>query len=135
MKFLVYITSGILTGLGLAISGMIDPEKITNFLNIISPSWNPALIFVLGSAVPVYFLSFKLLQLRRKTLNGTLFEHPAPRPINKKLVFGSALFGIGWGIVGVCPGPAWVHVAFLEWNFAFFILSMIVGIELQRRFS
>ncbi len=135
MKSLIYLFSGAVFGLGLSISGMIDPFKVKSFLAIGSAEWNPALIFVLGSAVPVYFILFLFLRRRGKTLNGTRFAYPAPRPVDKKLVLGSALFGIGWGIAGICPGPALVHIAFLEKNFAIFIFAMLAGFELQRRLS
>lgn len=135
MKQLVYLLSGAIFGLGLSISGMIDPLKVKSFLAIGTAGWNPALIFVLGSAVPVYFISFIFLRRRQKTLNGTRFEHPIPRPVDRKLILGSALFGIGWGIAGICPGPALVHIAFLEMNFTAFILAMFVGFEVQRRLS
>ncbi len=135
MRIFVYIFSGAVFGLGLSISGMIDPLKVKSFLAIGSAGWNPALIFVLGAAVPVHFVLFLLLRRRKKTLNGTQFAHPVPRPVDRKLVIGSALFGIGWGIAGICPGPALVHIAFLEMNFALFILAMFVGFELQRRLS
>jgi uncharacterized membrane protein YedE/YeeE len=135
MRNIVYLLSGAVFGLGLSISGMIDPLKVKSFLAIGSAGWSPALIFVLGSAVPVYFVSFLFLRRREKTLNGTRFAHPAPRPVDRKLVLGSALFGIGWGIAGICPGPALVHIAFLEMNFAVFLLAMVAGFELQRRLS
>lgn len=133
MKNLVYLLSGAVFGLGLSISGMIDPLKVKSFLAIGSEGWSPALIFVLGSAVLVYFVSFIFLRRRQRTLNGTRFEHPTPRPVDRKLILGSALFGIGWGIAGLCPGPALVHIAFLELNFAAFLLAMFAGFELQRR--
>lgn len=135
MKSLVYLFSGALFGLGLSLSGMIDPLKVKSFLAVGTTGWSPALIFVLGSAVPIYFVSFIFLRRREKTLNGSRFAHPTVRPIDKKLIIGSALFGIGWGVAGICPGPAFVHVAFLDMNFAVFIFAMIAGFELQRRRS
>jgi uncharacterized protein len=135
MKNLVYLFSGAVFGLGLSLSGMIDPTKVKSFLAIGTMEWNPALIFVLGSAVPIYFVSFMFLRFREKTLNGIRFEHPSVRPIDKKLILGSAIFGIGWGIAGICPGPALVHISFLDMNFTFFILAMIAGFELQRKIS
>lgn len=135
MKYFVYLVSGVLFGLGLSISGMIDPVKIKSFLALGSSGWSPALIFVLGAAVPVYFVAFVFLRRREKALNGSHFGHPPARPIDRKLVIGSALFGVGWGIAGVCPGPAFVHISFLNANFAVFILAMIAGVEIQRRLS
>jgi len=133
MKNLVYLLSGVLFGLGLSLSGMIDPSKVKGFLAVGTADWNPALVFVLGSAVPVYLISFLFLRKRRRTLQGSPFQHPAPRPVDRKLVLGALLFGMGWGIAGICPGPALVHVAFLDLNFAVFLATMVAGFEWQRR--
>jgi uncharacterized membrane protein YedE/YeeE len=135
MKYIIYLVSGAVFGLGLSISGMIDPIKTKSFLALGSSAWNPALIFVLASAVPIYLISFLFLRRREKTLNGARFGHPAIRRIDRKLIFGSALFGIGWGIAGICPGPALTQIAFLKANFLIFIVAMIAGFELQRRTS
>jgi uncharacterized membrane protein YedE/YeeE len=135
MKNLVYLISGAIFGIGLSLSGMINPLKVKEFLSVGFTDWNPALIFVLGSAVPVYLIAFLYLRRRQRTLNGTEFKHPAPRPVDKKLVVGAILFGAGWGVAGICPGPALVHVAFLDMNFAIFIATMITGFELQRRLT
>ena len=135
MSYFIYLISGIIFGLGLAISGMIDPAKVKGFLGMFSGNWNPALLFVLGSAVPVYLISFLFLRKKEKTFNGQSFKHPAPRPIDKKLVIGSLLFGIGWGIAGICPGPALAHIAYLDTGFVVFIASMLTGFELNRRVS
>jgi uncharacterized membrane protein YedE/YeeE len=135
MKNFVYLIAGAIFGFGLSLSGMINPLKVKEFLSVGFSDWNPALIFVLGSAVPVYLVAFLYLRRRQRTLNGTEFKHPAARPIDKKLVVGAILFGVGWGIAGICPGPALVHVAFLDTNFVIFIATMIAGFELQRRLT
>jgi uncharacterized membrane protein YedE/YeeE len=135
MKNFVYLVSGAIFGLGLSLSGMINPLKVKEFLSVGFSDWNPALIFVLGAAVPVYLVAFLYLRRRPRTLSGTEFKHPAPRPIDRKLVFGAILFGVGWGIAGICPGPALVHIAFLDMNFVVFIATMIAGFELQRRLA
>lgn len=130
----MYLISGLLFGLGLCISGMIDPMKIKNFLTF-GETWNPSLMFVLGSAVPVYFLSFLILRKRKKTFKNIPFEKPAARPVNKKLIIGSVIFGIGWGISGICPGPALVHTLSLDSHYMIFLLTMFLGFEIQRRFE
>ena len=135
MKSILYIIAGILFSWGLLLSGMADPAKVKNFLSIGTSPWSPALLFVLFPAALVYLILFLLLRRRGRTLNGVSFAHPKPRPADKKLVTGSLLFGIGWGLSGVCPGPAIVHVAFLDQAFIAFIVSMIAGFELQRRFA
>lgn len=135
MKHLIYLFSGIIFGFGLSLSGMIDPLKVKAFLAVGTSDFNPALIFVLGAAVPVYLVAFLFLRRRRKTLSGAAFQHPKPRPADKKLVVGSVIFGAGWGIAGICPGPALVHLGFLDPSFAVFLVMMIAGFELQRRMN
>ena len=135
MKTFIYLLSGILFGIGLSLSGMIDPLKVQQFLSVGFADWSPALIFVLGSAAPVYLISFLYLRRRQRTLNGAEFKLPAVRPIDRRLVLGAVIFGVGWGIAGICPGPALVHVAFLDANFAIFIATMIAGFEIHRSFA
>lgn len=135
MRHIIYILSGLIFGLGLAISQMVDPLKVKSFLALGTEAWNPALIFVLGSAIPTYYLAFLYLKKRQKTWNGSPFQTPKPRPIDKKLVAGSVLFGIGWGIAGVCPGPAMFHLAYPDQQFLIFIALMVAGFELQRSLS
>jgi len=132
VRLFVYLCSGLIFGLGLAISQMVDPLKVKSFLTIGS-DWNPALMFVLGAAAPTYYLAFLFLKSRSHTWSGTPVQTPKPRPIDLKLIVGSILFGIGWGIAGVCPGPALFHLAYLEKPFLVFILMMVAGFELQRR--
>jgi uncharacterized membrane protein YedE/YeeE len=135
MKRLIYLLAGIVFGIGLSLSGMIDAQKVIGFLNIGSAEWNPALIFVLGSAVPVYFVAFYWTRKRGKTLNGNSFGHPPVRPVDRKLIIGSAIFGAGWGLAGVCPGPALTHLAFLDLSFGIFLIALFVGFEIHRRTS
>jgi uncharacterized membrane protein YedE/YeeE len=135
VKYFVYLFSGIIFALGLSLSGMIDPLKVKAFLSVGFSDWNPALLFVLGSAVPVYLLAFLFLRQRKKTWSGTRFTQPRPRPIDSKLLAGSVIFGLGWGIAGICPGPALVHIGFIDMSFAGFIGAMFVGFEVHRRMS
>lgn len=129
----LYFISGIIFSIGLSLSGMIDSFKVISFLDVTSPNWNPALAFVLGSAVPTYFVLFIWIKQRKKTLLDQNFTSPPPRPVDRKLVIGSAIFGAGWGLAGVCPGPALSHIAFLDVPFALFIIFMFVGFEIQRK--
>lgn len=135
MKYFIYLLSGVIFGFGLSISGMIDPEKIKSFLAIGTDYWSPALLIVLVFASAIYSLVFYFLRKREKTLNGASFGHPTPRPIDKNLILGAAVFGIGWGIAGICPGPAIVNLASPDINFIFFIIAMIFGFEVQRRMA
>jgi len=135
MNYLLYLISGIIFSIGLCLSGMIDPIKIKSFLAMGTSDWNPALIFVLGSAVPVYGLSFFFLNKRKKSLDGKEFKNPAPRPIDRKLIIGSIIFGLGWGIAGLCPGPALTLLSGFDKNIIIFIATMFCGFEIQRRFT
>jgi uncharacterized membrane protein YedE/YeeE len=135
MNYLLYLLSGFIFSMGLCLSGMIDPLKIKSFLAMGTSDWNPALIFVLGSAVPIYGLTFFILNKRKRSLNGQSFKHPAPRPIDQKLVIGSILFGLGWGIAGLCPGPALTLLAGLDKNIFVFLITMFCGFEIQKRFT
>lgn len=135
MKKVLYVLSGFLFAFGLLLSGMADPEKVKNFLAPGTNQWSAALLFVLAPAALTYLLSFLFLRRRGRTLDASVFKHPAARPIDKKLVIGSIIFGIGWGLAGICPGPALVHVAFLDSGFATFIVAMLIGFEFQRRLA
>lgn len=135
MNYLLYLLSGFIFSIGLSLSGMIDPIKIKSFLAMGTSDWNSALIFVLGSAVPLYGLAFFFLNKRKKSLDGQSFKHPAPRPIDRKLVIGSILFGLGWGIAGLCPGPALTLLSGLDKNISVFLITMFCGFEIQRRFT
>jgi uncharacterized membrane protein YedE/YeeE len=90
-------------------------------------------MFVLGSAVPVYGFAYAALRRKGRSFVGRDFEAPTPRRIDGRLITGATLFGLGWGLAGVCPGPALAHVAFLDAEFAVFLVTMLAGFELQRR--
>jgi len=135
MKNFLYLVAGIIFSWGLLLSGMSDPEKVKNFLSLGATDWSPALLFVLGPAALTYLAAFLFLRKRQKTLNGVNFQHPKPRPVDRALVLGSILFGVGWGLAGVCPGPALVHLAFPDLGFLVFIATMLVGFEIQRKLA
>ena len=123
MKTLLALLSGLLFGLGLAVSGMADPKVVQGFLDvggIWRGDWNPALAFVMIGAVPTTFLLYRMA--------GDNVPPPSSE-ISRKLVLGSALFGLGWGLVGICPGPAlenWLADPFA----LIFLLPMLVGMAL-----
>lgn len=126
MDKLYPILSGLLFGAGLAISGMMDPLRVRGFLDIFG-DWDPTLAFVLGGAVSVMFVAWRIAARRAApALGGTFPEAPAPR-LGRNLVLGSILFGMGWGLAGLCPGPA---MASLTWGGAggvLFLVAMITG--------
>lgn len=123
------LLAGFLFSLGLAISDMINPEKVKAFLDIFG-SWNPSLIFVMIGAIAVHFLTYKSIRKRQSPLFSMHWHVPHKTEITKSLVIGSALFGIGWGLAGFCPGPAVTSLAFSNTDVLIFVLSMIIGMFL-----
>lgn len=124
-KLLAAAVGGLLFGGGLAISGMCNPDKVLNFLDI-TGAWDPTLAVVMGAALAVTVPAFSWLRRR-----GTgVFE--APEKVDRPLVVGSALFGIGWGIAGICPGPALANLAGWGQGALIFVLAMVAGSQATR---
>jgi uncharacterized membrane protein YedE/YeeE len=117
---------GVLFGLGLLVSGMSNPEKILAFLDL-GGAWDPSLIFVMGGAVLVGLVAFYLAKKRTQSFFGDALQIPTRRDIDKRLVIGSLLFGLGWGIAGFCPGPALVALGTGHAKPLVFVLAMLVG--------
>lgn len=129
------LASGLLFGLGLGVSGMILPQKVQDFLDI-AGEWDPSLMLVMGGALLVFMPGyFWLVKPRRLALNGDVIHLPAKRQIDRRLLLGSALFGIGWGLGGVCPGPALVNLVNMSLPLLVFIVSMLLGIWLVCRWD
>ena len=115
MRILASAFCGALFGLGLIISGMTDPQKVLGFLDIAAiqtGNWDPSLAFVMADALVIAFPIFRFAQSRRTAICGGTIELPKRRDIDRNLVIGGLLFGIGWGMVGYCPGPAISALAF-----------------------
>jgi uncharacterized protein len=134
MNFL-YLLSGFIFAIGLGLSGMIEPEKVRAFLSVGLENWNIALLFVLGAATPVYGLFFFFIRRRGRHLLGGDFPKPPARGLDKKLILGSVIFGVGWGLIGLCPGPALVRLAWIDLNTIGFLVTMYLGFEVQRKLS
>jgi uncharacterized protein len=117
---------GLVFGLGLLISGMTEPSKVLGFLDIFG-AWDATLAFVMAGAVAVSAIGFALARRRSAPLLATSFAWPTRRDIDAPLVAGSALFGIGWGLAGICPGPALVDLAGLGAPILVFVAAMLVG--------
>lgn len=115
-----------LFGLGLAISGMIDPAKVLNFLDL-DGHWDPTLMFVMGGAILVTLPAYQLARRRTAPLLAPLFRLSEDTKIDKRLLIGAAIFGIGWGIGGFCPGPAIAALSSAQWPVLGFVLAMIAG--------
>ena len=124
------LLAGALFGLGLAVSGMTNPDKVLNFLDL-AGRWDPSLALVMGGALAVSVPGFAWLRRRGRTLAGDALP-PSPSPkIDPRLVAGSVVFGIGWGIAGYCPGPALANLAHAGEAVAF-VIAMLVGSQVSR---
>lgn len=110
MKNLTALISGVLFALGLGVSGMMNPLKVRGFLDL-TGVWDPALAFVMIGAISVYAIAFRLIIKRHKPICETSFSLPIKKELEPRLIIGAALFGIGWGVAGICPGPAVANLA------------------------
>jgi uncharacterized membrane protein YedE/YeeE len=117
---------GLLFGLGLMLSGMTDPGKVMGFLDLFG-SWDPSLALVMGGAIAVGFFAFSLAKKRTMNFLGGLLRLPNSQVIDRRLVIGSLMFGAGWGLAGLCPGPALASFAVGGWGGALFLLAMVSG--------
>ena len=118
--------AGLVFGLGLVVSGMTEPSKVLGFLDVLG-RWDPTLAFVMGGALAVTAPGFALLKRRNASLLGEALHWPRANTIDLALVGGAALFGAGWGLVGLCPGPALVNLESLSPKVFGFVLAMAVG--------
>ena len=121
------LACGVIFGVGLVISGMTNPEKVIGFLSI-THDWDASLIFVMGGAILVTTPIFFLLKYQVTSLLGARITLTEVKHIDRRLVLGSVFFGVGWGLVGLCPGPAISSIAFFEPITFIFLVSMISGI-------
>ena len=128
-KFLVLI-SGIIFGLGLTISNMTNPDKVLSFLDVFG-SWDPSLVFVMGGAILFTSPLLFFLKNNNNLILANKIDLPKKNNIDKSLVIGALLFGVGWGTVGFCPGPAISSIALLNPFSLIFILSLIAGFYLS----
>jgi len=128
---LVNLFAGALFGLGLAISGMVDPAKVIGFLNV-AGDWDPTLAFVMGGALLVSIPAFRLSFKRPRPVLADEFELPAKKDVDTRLLGGSALFGIGWGLSGFCPGPAVTALATGLTPVFAFVVAMIAGMAIYK---
>ena len=122
--------AGLLFGLGLCLSGMTNPTKVLAFLDL-AGAWDPSLAFVMIGAIAVAFVAFRVASRRAASLSGRPFQIPTSKAIDARLVGGSLLFGAGWGLAGLCPGPAIVNLGYLNSRAALFVLAMAAGMALH----
>lgn len=126
LKNIIGLLTGLLFGFGLLISGMTDPVKVQGFLDIFG-AWDISLALVMGGGLLVAIVGVQLAKRQQTSWIGTKIELPSKTTINKKLLIGAMLFGIGWGLVGICPGPGIVLLGTGQWQAYVFIPAMIVG--------
>jgi uncharacterized membrane protein YedE/YeeE len=130
MSRVVSLISGIIFGVGLTVSQMIDPAKVLGFLNIFG-AWDPSLAFVMIGALIVSSPFFHLFKNNDKPVFADSFSYSNNKELNKKLIIGSSLFGAGWGLAGLCPGPAIASLALLNTSSIVFVIAMFVGFYLS----
>ena len=118
--------AGVMFGAGLVVSQMIDPGKVLAFLDF-AGKWDPSLALVMAGALAVAVPGFRLAQARDAPALGGRFDAPANPGIDRRLLAGAALFGVGWGLVGFCPGPAIASLGFGRWESLVFVLAMLAG--------
>ena len=126
LKNIIGLLAGLLFGFGLLISGMTDPVKVQGFLDVFG-AWDISLALVMGGGLAVAIVGVQLAKRQQTSWIGTLIEMPNKTVINKKLLIGAMLFGIGWGLVGICPGPGIVLLGTGQWQAYVFIPAMLVG--------
>jgi uncharacterized membrane protein YedE/YeeE len=125
---------GLLFGAGLGLSGMINPARVLGFLDL-AGSWDPALAFVLAAALVPSSLAYALVRRMKRPLMADEFCIPKNRTIESRILTGAALFGVGWGLVGLCPGPAIAGLVLGHWQTWLFVVAMAAGMWLQRIYA
>ncbi len=123
--------SGLIFGLGLILAGMANPAKVLGFLDV-AGTWDPSLAFVMAGAIVIGFVAFLVAKKRTQSFLGLPMQMPTNQLIDKRLVLGSALFGIGWGLVGICPGPGIVLLGVGEIKGLVFVSALLLGVLIFR---
>ena len=126
MTIFASLLAGLVFGLGLIVSGMADPAKVLGFLDL-GGAWDPSLAFVMAGAIAVGAMAFAVARQRTVSFLGAAMQLPTPRELDGRLVIGSVVFGIGWGVAGFCPGPGLVALGMGEVKAGVFVLAMLVG--------
>jgi uncharacterized membrane protein YedE/YeeE len=131
MRIVLHFAIGLIFGLGLVVSGMVNPAKVQNFLDIFG-TWDPSLAFVMAGAVVVAFAGYRLAWRQARPMLDDRFHLPETTAIDRRLVLGAAVFGIGWGLGGYCPGPALTGLSLLAPGTIVFVPAMLIGMWLAR---
>lgn len=131
MRLVVSALAGLLFGIGLVIGGMVNPAKVLNFLDL-AGTFDPSLAFVMGGAVAVTFVGYRLAFRRQRPLIAERFHLSQLKEIDSRVIVGPAIFGVGWGLSGFCPGPAVASLPLLAKGTLVFVPAMLIGIGLAR---
>ena len=138
MAVLLQFGIGVVFGVGLLVSGMSNPAKVLNFLDlggIAAGNWDPSLAFVMAGAVAVTFTGYRIVLRRARPLLGEAFHLPTKRELDLRILAGPAIFGVGWGLAGFCPGPAFVALGYGSRAAFIFVAAMFAGMWLARFLS
>lgn len=130
----VALAAGLLFGAGLTLGGMTDPARVRGFLDLFG-AWDPTLAFVMGGALLVMAIAWRVAAHLQRPLFAPAFSLPDRRDVTPALIGGSALFGIGWGVAGLCPGPGFAALAIAPADAAIFVAAMLAGMALVRLFE
>ncbi|KIT18118.1 DUF6691 family protein [Jannaschia aquimarina] len=135
MRVVLGFAAGLLFGVGLVVSGMSDPAKVLNFLDVANwtTTWDPSLAFVMGGASVTAFVGYRLAWRRSAPVLMDDFDVPSSTAVDRPLLTGAALFGLGWGIGGFCPGPAWTALPLMAPGTLAFLPAMLFGLWLGGR--
>ena len=126
------LLAGLIFGVGLTISEMVNPAKVLAFLDVFG-NWDPSLAFVMGGALIVTAIGYRLAWMRDRPVFEDRFQVPGNRQIDTRLAIGAVLFGIGWGLYGYCPGPAISALVYLDAKTLMFVVAMLCGMALSNR--
>lgn len=129
MTLFTALVSGLLFGMGLLVSGMANPAKVLGFLDVFG-TWDPSLAFVMAGAIAVGLVAFGVARHMTRSLSGEPMRLPATQSIDRRLMAGAVVFGVGWGLAGFCPGPALVALAAGSGKALIFVLAMVAGMVL-----
>lgn len=129
MSKLTAFIAGLIFGLGLLLAGMANPAKVLGFLDL-AGAWDPSLGLVMAGAIGVAVLPLTWAKRRQRSLLGAPMQLPVKRELDRRLIGGSLLFGVGWGIAGICPGPAMAIVLTGHWQVLLFVAAMLLGMLL-----
>ena len=134
MQAIAALFAGLVFGIGLIVSGMANPAEVLGFLDLAGP-WDPSLALVMAGAIAVGLPAFALAKRRKTSVLGTPLDLPSNTAIDRRLLGGSLLFGVGWGLAGFCPGPALVALGMKEHKALVFVIAMLAGMALYELFE